>query len=550
MFQGAETAGGSGAEPEEAESRVARSTDGMVVAARPLATRVGASVLANGGNAVDAAVATAFALTVVEPAMSSIAGRTQILIRTVDGEMVGLDGGTEVSAGFDPARMPDAPEPTMGYGTVAIPGTVAALSRALREHGSWSLAEVLAPAVSLAEEGFVLSERQGEFWNGAAEFLALHPGGARHFLKADGSPYRAGERFRQPALAATLRTLGEEGPEVFYTGELGRAMVEDVAGNGGFLRSEDLVGYRVRDVPVGRGTYRGWEVVGTHLPASGVTTLQILQVIEAFDELNPEAAVGSRVGSVEWIHVLAQALRIGFEDRVAELGPPEEHAALQASAERARERAAEIRVGALRDAAQPVTLFLDRAPEPAHTTHLSVADDRGGLVALTQSIGPAFGSHVAHPELGFLYASTQGYIGSAPGSRPMSSMSPLLVLDDGRPAYVLGGAGARRIISAMVGVISRTIDDEVGLEAAMEAPRFHALEGVEVRAEVRPGVSWSDDVLDRLRELGVDVSTSEVPSYFARLHAIRIDPATGELLGVADSRGDGAAMGPDGIANP
>ncbi|TVP47661.1 MAG: hypothetical protein EA350_04610 [Gemmatimonadales bacterium] len=492
--------------------QVARSPHGMVVSAKPLASRVGARVLEQGGNAVDAAVATALALTVVEPAMSSLGGRTQILVRAPGGEIVALDGGNEVVASFDPARMPESPDPTVGYGTVAIPGTVAALAEALERWGSWPLARVLEPAIALAEGGFLLTPGQGERWEEAAPLLALHEGSRRHFLRPDGSPYRGGDRFRQPALAETLRTLAREGPETFYRGAMAEAIHADVEGNAGFLTAGDLAGYHAREARVVEGRYRGHRIVGSDLPASGAWVVRILEILEDQGSL-PEP------GTPAWAGALADALVQGFEERD------------RAWAAAAGNQTAGAGGGH------------DHAGEPAHTTHLSVTDASGMLVALTQSIGPSFGSHVANPELGFLYASTQGYLATEPGSRPFSSMSPLLVFSDGEPSWVLGGAGARRIISAMVAVLSHGIDGGLPLGEAMAAPRFHATGPRELRLETRTGADWGGDAVEALTRLGYNVTTSDVPDYFARLHVIRRDPVSGVWMGAADPRRSGQAVG-------
>jgi len=487
----------------------ARSPRGMVVTAKPLASQVGALVLEEGGNAMDAAVAAALALTVVEPAMSSIGGRTQVLVRTSSGVVEAIDGGNEVVAFFDPARMPESPDPTVGYGTVAIPGTVAGLAAALERHGTWTLAQVLAPAIVLADSGFVLTDGQGERWAAAAPHFALYAGSAAHFLRPDGSPYRGGERFRQPALAETLRTLAREGPSSFYRGSLAAAIHGDVQSNGGFLTAEDLAAYRALDARVVRGSYRDREVVGSDLPASGAWVVRILEILEEREAgIMAEGGAAPPVGSPGWVALLADALVQGFDER-----------------DRAWEAATDAGAQA----------------EPAHTTHLSAADSDGMVVALTQSIGPSFGSHVANPELGFLYASTQGYLATEPGSRPFSSMSPLLVLSGGAPEWVIGGAGARRIISAMVAVLSRGIDGELPLAQAMAGPRFHALGPRDVRVEVRPEAAWSAEAIRELEALGFQVSVSDEPDYFARLHVIRRDRTTGDWVGVADPRRVGAA---------
>jgi gamma-glutamyltranspeptidase / glutathione hydrolase len=515
-------------------THVSRSARGMVVSGKPLATRAGVEMLELGGNAVDAAVATAFALTVVEPSMSSLGGRTQMLIRTPAGEFVGIDGTTQVAAGYDPARGPDG---TSGYGTIAIPGTVAALAAAVQAHGSLSLAQVLAPAIRLAAEGFSLTPLEASRLAASAELLAESPGARAAFLRADGSPYGPGERLVQPELARTLRAIATEGPQTFYTGEIGRRMTADFAANGGFVTARDLADYAAVPAQVVRGSYRGHDLVGTYLPASGATTIQIMQMLETFD-------LPAMAGSAEWIALLAQAIRIGFTDRAAELGTPEEKARTLTSKEWAAERARQIRRPGAESLAFAGAETWYPHTEAPHTTHLSVADARGGIVALTQSIGPSYGSHVATEGLGFLYASTQGYLGSEPGGRPSSSQSPLIVLRDGQPVYVLGAAGAARIISAIVAVLSRAIDEGLPFEEAMFAPRIHPVTHSEVHLEHRPGARWPESVHIDLRSFGMTNEVRLDPSYFGRVHGIAYDVATGEFVGVADPRRDGSAEGP------
>ncbi len=528
----------------------ARSPLGMVVSAKPLASQVGALVLEEGGNAMDAAVAAALALTVVEPAMSSIGGRTQVLVRTPDGVVEAVDGGNEVVAFFNPALMPNSPDPTMGYGTVAIPGTVAGLAAALERHGTWSLAQVLAPAIALADSGFVLTEGQGERWEAAAPYFSLYPGSAAHFLRPDGSPYRGGERFRQPVLAETLRTLAREGPSSFYRGSLAAAIHGDVQSNGGFLTEADLAAYRALDARVVRGTYGDREVVGSDLPASGAWVVRILEILEEMrSAAQAETGAAPPVGSPGWVGLLADALVQGFEERdraweaattVAEVG------SAGVGSAGVNSTGVGSAVAGSTGAGPAGAGLLGEEPdmEPAHTTHLSAADAHGMVVALTQSIGPSFGSHVANPDLGFLYASTQGYLATEPGSRPFSSMSPLLVLSGGEPEWVIGGAGARRIISAMVAVLSRGIDGGLPLAEAMAAPRFHAQGPRDIRVEDRPEAAWGPEAILALESLGFQVSVSSEPGFFARLHVIQRDVASGDWIGVADPRRVGAAAAP------
>jgi gamma-glutamyltranspeptidase/glutathione hydrolase len=562
----------------------ADSDHGMVVSGNPFASRAGVEMLEAGGNAVDAAVATAFALAVVEPSQSGLGGRTQALVRLPDGGFHGIDGTTQVPLGYDAAK---APSVERGYSTVAIPGTVKALTRLLAEHGTLPLERVLVPAIRFAEGGFPITEGEARRIASVAEELREFEWAARYFLKADGSPYQGGDILVQTDLAEVLKTLAREGPDAFYAGDLARRMVEDFQTNGGFLTLEDLAQYEAEDAVLARGSYRDREVVGTYLPASGATVIEILQILENLPlGQMPEA---DRAGA------LSQALLLGFDDREeTQFRPPPEVVARLTSKEWAAELARKIRMpeGSLevtegakdpgptpgsgdpasaegggpvarpatgpgaetggqeagaREAtgagAEPQRWHAPSAPEEwPHTTHLSVADKEGVVVAMTQSLGPTLGSWVVTPGLGFVYAATTGgYLADTPpGGRPWSSQAPLIVLEEGVPRYVLGGAGARRIVSALVSVVSRLIDDGMGLSEAMAAPRLHP-SGVVVTVETveRPGVD-PEAVEAALEHLGFEVETRPFGSWFALLNAVELRWRGGgveaRFRGVADPR--------------
>lgn len=501
-----------------------RSRDGMVVSGSALASQVGADVLAAGGNAVDAAVATAFALSVVEPTMSGLGGRTQMLIRTPAGDYFGIDGTTEVPASYPVGAMP-ADDDASGWGTVAIPGTVAALAAALEAHGTWPLARVMEPAIALAD-GFTLPGPEAERIADASSALRQSEGTRTTFLHADGSPYAGGEGFAQPALAAVLRAIAREGPSAFYTGDIARRMADDVTANGGWLRYEDLASYRAEPAVIPRGSYRGTDIVGTYLPASGATTIETLHILENFD-------LSGIVGTPEWAALVAQALVLAFEDRAEAMEDP---------AVGARELTSKARAKRLSERVRAPAGVGEETFESANTTHLSVVDGHGGVVALTQSVGPLMGAKVATPGLGFVYAATMGYLGDLkPGDRPMSSQSPLILERDGEPVLVLGGAGARRILSAIVAVLSRILDAHTPLADAMAAPRLHPTSG-RVDVEVRPGAAWSEADIADLRALGFEVRPRDEPTYFARINAIGRED--GFWVGVSDPRWTGRAAAP------
>lgn len=517
--------------------QLSRSSHGMVVSASHHATDVGVQVLESGGNAVDAAVAAAFALSVVEPTMSGIGGRTQILLRTPDGEVAGIDGTTQVPAGA-PAE-PAQQEDLYGYPTIAVPGTVAALAMAHTAHGTRAWAELLAPAIALAEEGFALPPQTASRIADAADRLREFEGSTRHFLKPDGTTYAGNERLVQPDLARTLRTIAEGGADAFYRGWIADSIAADMQRHGGFVRHEDLARYEARRSLVVRGSYRGYDLLGTYLPASGATTIEALHILEQFD-------LSDRAGTSEWIALTAQALLLSFEDRTRDLGTDAEQAQILVSKDWAAERATEVAdpSAAVPLGVRPGEHGVLGMREPGHTTHLSVADREGGLVALTQSLGPSMGSKVAAPGLGFLYAATMGYLGAqAPGARPFSSQSPLIVLNDGQPVYVLGGAGARRIISAIVEVVSRVADEELSLADAVALPRFHPTPA-KIYMEGRRTATWSAADLAELASFGFTAEARDSAPYFARLHGIEVVFATRDYVGVADPRGQGSARGP------
>ena len=513
---------------------VLRSARGMVVSGSSLASTVGARVLEAGGNAIDAAVATAFALSVVEPSMSGIGGRTQLLIRTQAGEFFGIDGGTSVPAAY-PRGTVAASDDAYGYQTIGVPGTVAALANALERHGTWPLARVLAPAIALARTGFPLPPAEAARISGEAARLKESTGAQQYFLKADGSPYSAGELFVQSDLARTLEAIARGGRRAFYSGAIAQQMSADIRAHGGFVAVSDIEQYAADESVVVRGSYRGYDLVGTYLPASGVTTIETMQILENFD-------LRAIAGSAEWAALITQALLLAFEDREAELGTAERKAAALVSKDYARARAQRIRRPGSEDAVYES--HAEWAYEPEHTTHLSVADARGGVVALTQSVGPNLGAKVAAPGLGFLYAATMGYLGDVePGDRPFSSQSPIIVLQNNEPRFVLGAAGARRIIPAIVLTLSRTIDQQMSFADALAAPRLHALPD-RIDVEDRSAARWSDAAVTDLRSLGFTVRQRSDAPYFARIHGIFFDPVSREFVGVADPRWNGAAAAP------
>ena len=492
----------------------ATSAAGMVVTGSPYATEAGVRMLEAGGNAIDAAVAAAFGLAVAEPTQSGLGGRTQMIVRLADGTVHGIDGTTEVPAVYDAST---APQGEHGYGAVGIPGTVAALAKALADHGTLPWAQVVTPALGFARDGILIPAGEALRLAGVAGELDPASEVARVFYGPGVTPLEPGALLVQEDLAGVLQMLADDGPDAFYRGDIARRIAEDMSANGGFVTAADLDAYRAVDSEVGEGGFGGYRVHGSYLPASGVTVIQILKIL---DRLPLEPSDTGR-----WSATLVEALLAGFEDRElaeASMDPAAAVAWLTSDtlAERRAAYVAQRLEGldgvAVASVAPVPALASDDGTEPAFTTHISVADTFGNVVALTQSLGPTLGSRVMTPGLGFVYASTLGgYLtGGGPGYRPWSSQAPLVVERDGTPVLVIGGAGSRRILSALVATLTRVLAHGEALEAALAGPRLHPTGD---RVDVQEG--W--DAAGALEGLGYEVTLRE-PSYFARLNAVEI----------------------------
>lgn len=540
--------------PPPAPPKVARSLDGVVVAAQPLAAQAGAAILQAGGNAADAAVAAAFAVSVVEPSMNSIGGRTQILLRRPDGSFAGIDATTQAPSTYDPET---APQAGYGYPTVGVPGAVAGLLRLLEEHGTMSREQVMARAIGLAAGGFRILPGEAARHAAGAGQLAEFPGSAAHFL-VDGESREAGALFAQPDLAATLRAIAAGGADAFYRGAIAERIAADMNANGGAVTAESLAEYRAEDARVVRGSYRGYDLVGTHVPAAGAVTIGILHVLENFDM--------AALDSDEWAALVGTAVAEVFARREGLGGPDGEPTTDKAwAAEVAAQielpgaelpRAAHGLGGNSRNAMGAIASLGPATREhdwvgaawgsaSSHTTHLSAADGQGMYVSLTQTIGPNLGSKVTTPGLGFLYAATLGgYLGHMePGERARSSISPLMVLRDGEPVLVLGAAGGARIVSAVVQAVLRVVDHEMSLPDALAAARVHPIDGG-IAMETSPRIGWTPETVAEVESLGLAVQTMERDGAFGRIHGIWIDPETGVKVGVADPDWEGAAAIP------
>ncbi|TFG94033.1 MAG: hypothetical protein E4H13_15425, partial [Calditrichales bacterium] len=495
----------------------AESTQGMVVTSTPEAAAAGLHILKMGGNAADAAAAAAFALMISDPAMCSLGGRSQILIFLKEGGIIGIDGATE-SPG-------NAHQPAMighGYKTVPVPGSPAALEEMIMRFGRLPLQTVIQPAIDLAKNGIVINPEYQQAFNKYGKHFRSYPGTAQHFLKENGDFYSEGERFFQPVLARTLEKLGASGSRTMYDGKLAAAIVDDMISNGGLIETSDLMQYRTLPGKVLEGEYRGFRVISRGDQCDGASVIEMLNLLKYYD-LSTYSLTDFR-----YIALLAQINHIAHTDEYL----PDWIQMSSATAERRRR---EIRL----TEPFPVTVKPETDPEEGETNHLSVIDNEGNAVSITQSIGPYFGSKVVNPELGFFYAySYDMNRDPIPFQREKTSQSPTMVLQENRPFLVLGSAGSSRIPGSIVQTIINVIDHGMDLYQAVSYPRVLLLNN-ELRLE---SGMLPDSTILKLEQLGYRVKPyAELSGWFGRVHAIQlINGRQKKICGAADPRDYGA----------
>ncbi len=527
--------------------RPARGARGMVVTNHPLASAAGAEMLAAGGNAVDAAVASLFALTVVEPMMVGVLGGGMTHIRLPDGSHTVLDGlstvpaagrpdmFTPVSQAWPAALETEGRANAIGATSVAVPGNLLAWCEALARFGTMPLGDVMEPAIRHAARGFAASPYLSECTAEVAADLARDAGIAALFLP-DGAPIRAGARLVQGAAADSLRLIAREGPGALHGGALGTAVADDVARRGGALAAADLATARLVERTPVRGTYRGVEIVGPPPPSSGgVHVIQMLTILEGFDL----RALG--FGTAATTHLIAEALKIAFADRVAATGDP---AFLRVPVERLTSPtyAAERRARLDPARAQAWTAAV-AAGESPNTTHLTVADAGGRIVCATHTINSLYGARFLAGGTGLipnnymaLFDPRPGHaLSIAPGKRIPTSQAPLIALKDGRPWVALGLPGGLRIFGSAMQALIALVDHGMTLQEAVEAPRIWT-QGQAL--EVEDGIA--EAVRAALSAMGHTVQV--LPHVAGGMCAVRFE-ADGMLEGAACWRADGTAIG-------
>jgi len=534
--------------------------EGMVASQNAIATEVGARILADGGNAVDAAVAVGFTLAVTLPRAGNLGGGGFMLIHLAEEERtVAIDYREMAPAAagrdmyLDAEGNVDKEASRFSHRASGVPGTVAGMHHALTRYGTMSWPEVIAPAIELARDGFLVSHDMAWSLQRWSERLLRHPATAATYFKPDGSAWQRGERFRQPDLAATLALIAREGPAAFYEGGIAERIAAEMQANGGLISLDDLAGYRVVEREPVVGEYRGHRVALMPPPSSGgVHIVQMLNVLERF----PVADLG--YGSADGLHLLAEAMRRAYADRAKHLGDPDYYDVpvdWLTGAAYAKELAAGIQM----QKATPSTEIRPGTAPPAEsrdTTHYSVMDADGNAVSNTYTLNFSYGSGITIPGTGILMNNEMddfsakpgvpnafGLLGGEanaiePGKRPLSSMTPTLVFRDGEPLLATGTPGGSRIITTVLQQLVNVIDHGMGIADATHAPRVHHQWMPDVLG-IEPG--FSPDTLALLRARGHELADARWS--MGSLQSVMY--RDGYFYGVSDPRRpDAASMGP------
>ena len=531
---------------------------GMVVTQEKIASHVGADVLRRGGNAVDAAVATGFALAVTYSRAGNLGGGGFMVIHSRErGEDITIDyretapAATTPTIFLGPNGKPDIAKSRDSALGIGVPGSVAGLSLALEKYGSgkFTLAELLKPAIALARDGFVVTDDVADAMPEERGRLARWPSSIKIFSRKDGAPLQDGDLLVQTDLATTLSAIAEQGPRGFYQGPVAEKLVKGIGDAGGIMTLDDLKSYQpIIRAPV-RGTYRGYDIVSMPLPSSGgVVLLETLNILEGF----PMGEM--KQGSAPSLHVLIEAMKRAYADRARYLGDPA-FVKVPVATLTSKDYAAKQHASIDLDRATPWTDALSALPphEGDNTTHFSVVDSSGNAVSSTYTLNFNYGVGLVAEGTGVLLnnelddftaapgaSNAFGLVGfeanlPGPGKRPLSSMSPTIVLKDGKPVLVTGSPGGSRIISAVLQVIVNVLDYKMDVAAAVAAPRVHHQW---LPDEVRVEHGFADETLAALRAMG-----HRVIEPLGRTSANSIAVTDQGLLGAPDprSRGAGAA---------
>lgn len=542
-----------------APGETVRTAGGMVVSEHPEASKAGAAVLASGGNAVDAAIATGFALAVTHPSAGNIGGGGFMVIRFPDGTTTALDFREKAPFASHPNMWLDengeysSQRHHNSHMAVGVPGTVAGFDKAHLLYGALEWETLVEPAVGLARDGFVLSDRLARSLASMIDRNQRYPATVAAFSN-NGTPYLGGETFRQPDLAATLTRVLEARSDGFYDGETARLLVAEMERGGGIITERDLQAYRPRErVPV-QGTYRGYDIISMAPPSSGgVAIVGMMNLLEEWDL----AAMGHN--SPAYIHHLTEAMRLAYRDRATFIADPD-MVDIPVHRLTSKGYADQLRPLINSDRATPSVLSdvtSTQWPEGPETTHYSVVDADGLAVSVTYTLEQGFGSGIVVAGAGFLLNNEMGDFNAGPGltnesgligtepnlarpeQRMLSSMTPTILARDGQLVAVIGSPGGRTIINTVLQVALNLIDHEMNLTDAVAAARVHH-QWFPDRLSIE-GDGVPESTLEALRAMGHEVTMRGGQGL---AHSIWIDPATGERVGQPDSRNpDSGAAG-------
>lgn len=534
--------------------------NGMVVTSHELATEIGVQILKDGGNAVDAAVAVSFALAVVYPTAGNIGGGGFMVIRFPDGASTTIDYREKAPLMAHRNMYLDENGEIVqdlsitGYLASGVPGTVAGLELAHRQYGSLKWQKLIEPAIKFAQKGFQIDERFASELNSMADVFRKFQSSEKVFLKTNGQLFLKNDIFKQPDLAKTLSLISKKGADAFYRGKIADLIAGDMAKNGGLITKEDLTRYRAIERPPIRGSYRDHEIISMGPPSSGgIALIQILNILEAYNLQE----IGYH--SSDYVHLVAETLKRVYFDRARYLGDID-FVSVPVDSLISKKYAARLRNTIDNNRATPaleISQNQKQIIEGNHTTHYSIADKNGMVVAVTTTINSGYGSKVVIDGAGFLmnnemddFAAKPGqpnYYGLvsyevnaiAPEKRMLSSMTPTIVVKNGVPFIMMGAMGGSRIITAVTQIILNVIDHNMDIQQAVDAPRIHHQWLPDIIQCER--FAFPLDVKLNLEKRGHEIKYSG--HYSSEAHAILIDSEEDRVYGAADSRFTGTAAG-------
>lgn len=529
-----------------------RTGTGLVLSSHELANKIGKEVLDKGGNAIDAAVSVGYALAVVHPAAGNIGGGGFAVIHLANGENTTLDfremaplkASRDMYLDSKGEVIKDAS--TIGYLAAGVPGTVKGMSAILDRYGTMKLKDLMAPAIKLAEKGYLINDRQEQTMLETKDMFKEFPSSSKYFLKKDGGTYKSGDLFVQKDLAKTLKLIAKEGPDAFYKGKIADLIATDMAKNKGIITKEDLAQYQaIWRKPV-EGTYRGYDIISMSPPSSGGA--HIIEILNIMENANIE---NLGFASSKTLHIMTEAMRQAYADRSEYMGDPD-FVKIPLDKLTSKEYAKEIYAKIPKDKALPsskVKPGLGQIHEGHNTTHYSVLDSKGNAVSITYTINASYGSGAAVEGAGFLLndemddfsikpgvPNLYGLVGGEanaikPKKRPLSSMSPTIILKDGKVFMVVGSPGGSRIITTVLQVISNVIDHKMDISTAVESPRFH-MQWLPDEIRTEP-FGIIKDVQNNLEKMGYKITKEP---YMGDVNAIMVDPKTGKIVGSMDTR--------------